>query len=838
MEPGPILNEPKAKLNATHAAEQRESSTDSAPLWAALGDLPRPAPTLALFDEHESSSFEDGEFDEVEDQGPPPNQAANYVGNSEDAHDRYMSLDEITSKHRPSLPFHDHEPTARKRSWTGSAASDEERRAARRQRVTGQVLPQQNALPPIRELMRNPWRGTSEAREVSYAFPSPVSRPATSRLLYKRNESPFYHDEHANVSGHAPTLRGSSIDSTPEASATGEPANRASVVSRASSRQESVAMEMDEEEGELKRSSLLQPPGTRRRVQEAAHSKSGGSNARSLRELLSDPDALSGTEREQERRERWRGGYRPLERGTVGTRTERWRDELEELRRVERDEDEDMDRRSHFSALPNTKAWEHSHGKGGVQETYVNAGNARTPGRRTSFQDPAGHGHETSRSEDGGRYSHISQAGRSRYSMIEEDEDVRTRGDAKENGQDLEWWQENRTSRMPSALAKEDEVEDVPAVVTSPHSDRWTIHQSNPEEHFTGLSKEWMRAVWKDEKPIVLFTVFNYRFTKNQEVNRHIDTNVTAITTYLTGEKDFHVVPPDPEWRHDIRARDLPYLWVIRGLSEAAAWEMIKLHVISDRGVSIITHPKSLENPRFVCGLAGFLRPDVKATKEAVLDILGSKGMLMKLAAMVRSNERLGHLSIERRVEKIVESLDIRFMATKEDGDVANVYILPPSDDMDEWREWADVMRGCRFNVFINGTGTARKAFYCGGCRGVDHEDQECPIPLMKGWKGPQAGDRWHSKYWEPEHANGRRPERGRGHSQRGSAPRAPTTATKFLTANGRGARGGSMGPVRGRGRGQTRGYGARAEHEQYGGMRGAGTARSPSFQEAWTARF
>ncbi|KAI0699392.1 hypothetical protein C8T65DRAFT_697675 [Cerioporus squamosus] len=193
----------------------------------------------------------------------------------------------------------------------------------------------------------------------------------------------------------------------------------------------------------------------------------------------------------------------------------------------------------------------------------------------------------------------------------------------------------------------------------------------------------------------------------------------------------------------ELRARDLPYLWVIRGLSEAAAWEMVKLRVISARGVSIITHPKAIENPKFVCGLAGFLRPDVK-TKAAVLSVLESEYML----------KRLADLSGPRRTSHRIPRF--RFMATKEDGYVANVYILPPSDDLDEWRGWAEEMRACRFNVFLNGTGSARKAFWCGGCRGLTTRIRSAPSQDER-LDGSSGGQKLHTKYWTPERFRGHR---------------------------------------------------------------------------------
>ncbi|RDX55008.1 hypothetical protein OH76DRAFT_1415080 [Lentinus brumalis] len=747
----------------------RAGSQDSAALWEAVATPPRIAPVLALFDEHESNGYEEGEVEtyEEEDRGPPPNQEAIRTQERADARERGRILDEAASEHRFSSVSCDNVPTARKRSWAGSAISEEERRTARRPRLVNQEDRSQLRLPPVREMFRNPWRGMSveESRSPSLM---PHVTTSTPRLAQSVHEvSPFYHDEFANVSGHPPTMRGSSIDSpTGETDGRGY---RSSTNSPSHSEAQNDRARMDVDDADQDGSYLLDPP---RRPQEGRGTSpflSEEVGPWSLRNALSEHEA-GGSAHGRDLEALWRGGYRPRNWETENARrTERWSSREADERRDSGEEGVES-RWSNFSALPNTKAWEYRRqeaepSRRGIHELSMTPAPRETTRGRTS-------GLLDERPESTNRdASHGRRAG----GRMGQDDGVEgtgartgTRRNEERDGGKAEWWQNMAVSRLPSALRKDEDLEDLPVVVDNPQSNRWTIHLSDPEERYAGMSKDWMKTVWMDEKPIVLFTVYNYKYTKNQEINRHIEASVTSLTTHLTGESGFHVVPPDPEWRQDFKARDLPYLWVIRGLSEAAAWEMVKAHIISSRGVSIITHTRSLENPRFVCGLAGFLKPDVKATKAAVLSILESTYMIQRLSDLVRTNARLAHLTVAKRVESVIESVDVRFMATKEDGDVANIYIMPPTDDLDEWREWADEMKGYRYNNFLNGTGTARKAFWCGGCRGVDHEEQECPFQKMRGWKGPTAGTRSHSKFWEPSVSGGRRGGRGRGLMQWG----------------------------------------------------------------------
>ncbi|KAI0696750.1 hypothetical protein C8T65DRAFT_698297 [Cerioporus squamosus] len=710
---------------------QRAASIDSAPLWKAVGSTPRFGPVLAQFDEQEFAPFEEGEVPRTEEAPPPANQKSLGAEDRELARERAERLDKYMGEPPRSYYAHDFGPMARKRSWTGSAVSEEERRSARRPRMASGEQPVPPMLPPIRELIGNPWSGMGELDGRNYSFLPPVTMSTPKRPAFVRDAASFHYDDLANVSGHPPTLRGSSIDTTSAAVARDEERGPTRTASRASTRTNLSGMQVDVEPG-LDGSSLLERPMSARWTSGSRRDEEWSEGPWNLRNALSEQEPIRRDAKERVDEDFWRGGYRPRNWDEGAERMER----RTGVQGCVPDEDEDEGnseyRRSLFSALPNTKAWNF---RRGAMENEERDGRMRptTPRGRTPSMDygarvfgtqRSGHADDTSCAQRAGRLpsvgeedtSCVQRAGGSQSRMDSAfDEDAAASGEEPEDVP--EWWQGARTARIPTALLKNEDTEDVPRAVSNPHSDRWTVHLSDPEEH----------------------SLVNYRFTKNQEINRHIEANVTAMTTHLTGESGFHVVPPDPEWRHELRARELPYLWVIRGLSEAAAWEMVKLRVISARGVSIITHPKTIGNPRFVCGLAGFLRPDVKTTKVAVLSVLESDYMTGRLKELVRSSDRLSHLPYANHVGKVIESLDIRFMATKEDGYVVNVYVLPPSDDPEEWRVWAEEMRTFRYNVFLNGTGVARRAFWCRGCRGVDHEEQECPFPKMKGWKGPLA---------------------------------------------------------------------------------------------------
>ncbi len=819
------------KAAEEHKSGQSNTSYESTDLWAAVGS------PIGIQSQSEAqtslpATYEDGEFEEKEDQGPPPNQETNRRTHGEAAQGHDGGFPAFAGEHRRPPPDHDEGPTARKRSWNGSTTSEEDRRPLRKPRVTSRTTPTAPALLPIRELTRNPWCSLENTRNASYNDPLPVAMSTPRQSHATRNAPPFFHDELADVSGHPPTIRGSSIDSRSDTSTEGGNEYLPQTGTRTRRDEDATHADMDVDgNASPRRDSNLWHPLLERRATDARRTDLTRDGARSLKDVLTEPEPRSHDRRapRQEHPQRDAGytqedadesAFFGFEEGS-GRGLLRTGDGEAECDRARR--------RSLFSALPNTKAYEFRHGKQVPVEGSPYA-IPETPRRRTGGRDSSqreSRGRETlgrrclpdtppTRSEraydnngeddamdewEEGQQSdgHAQDERQETRAWVEEEEPY---GDG--HGGDTGRWQGISSQRLPSALRGVDELEDTPVLAKNPHSELWTVHQSDPEEMLTGLSQEWMAKVWLDAKPVVLLTVYNYKFTRDLEINKHIESSISALTTYITGETRFHVVPPHPEWRRNLAPRDLPFIWAIRGLSEEAAWEMIKAHVISADGVSVITHQRTITNPTLVCGLAGFLRPDVETTKEAVLDVLNSEYMRARLLELVKSSDRLRHLPLERRVQKVIDSLEVRFMATKEDGEVANVFITPPTDDIDEWRGWADEMRECQYNIFVNGTGAARKPFWCGGCRGVDHEDFDCPFPTMKGWKGPQAGAPSHTKFWTPEERTTKRNGRGRGRGAPGW--NAGTSRSETSTGNGRGLRGGWSGSQGQRG-GMQRGF-------------------------------
>ncbi|RDX44822.1 hypothetical protein OH76DRAFT_1486835 [Lentinus brumalis] len=776
-------DEATARVRSQETRETTVASFSTADMWSAVGS----APSGYLFDEHESGPREEGEVDDtaatVRSFSRGEHGGQDGGGEAEDARGRSGRWDayDFSSKHPHAIRQSGLVTTPRKRSWTGSLTSEEQNRPPRRpRRDEEEHADEERRLPSISELVGNPWGSHGGGRGGRTSFLPPVYE---STLRPDQRSPPLNMDyqSNANVSGKAPTPHYTST----VASAVGPHAKGAAAeeragtfqprtASRAASRlsEDTHAMDMDAASGyELLRSPELRRARQERDERELAELEE---RRRDLQAALREADEEDCQNPYPGNQRRWEGGYAPdkMRRGpgrmVDGVPRGKAVDGLRGAREESDHEDGSVQNRGsewrdsmppgdRWSAIPNTKAWQFlEQRRAGERNNREDTRGSRYPDQRKSTargqQEPM---NNSTRADERDR----SRRATSRMPSEEEQHggnvnEYEERGELMDH-EPAGWSEEVDGGRrtgpgvggaIPTIVARDEGVADMPVVIEDPHNEKWTVHFEDPETLLRGQSADFVRVIWWESAPTVVFSVFNYKYTDNGAINRHIEAAVTNMTTILTGETGFFVVPPDPEPGRKLQSRELPFAWAIRGLSEAGAWEMVKVRIATSKGVTIMTYPRSLSNPRWVCGLEGFLRPDVASIKKAVLGVLRSEYMIGRLTDLTRSNGDLRHIPEDKRVEHVLRTLEIKMSATGEDAFIANVYIMPPTDDMDAWRDWAEEMRSCRFNSFLCGAGVARRVYWCAGCRGVDHEEYECAIPRMRGWKGPEAGAGSHTK--------------------------------------------------------------------------------------------
>ncbi|RDX45082.1 hypothetical protein OH76DRAFT_1420964 [Lentinus brumalis] len=349
------------------------------------------------------------------------------------------------------------------------------------------------------------------------------------------------------------------------------------------------------------------------------------------------------------------------------------------------------------------------------------------------------------------------------------------------------------------------------------------IYRDDPEARIRGMAVEWIQEIWSDRpNTVVLLDIYNYRHTEDDSYNRRISEAIRGRFEQLTGEQDFDVVPPKADPATNLRSRNLPTTWAIRGLSPGAVATATRQGVWSFNDISFFAFPRAAQMTSWICMLEGFLDGNEAKIRAAILRVLNEDGMNSWLASMVATNPDFLDGTVDEGVQAILDSVRVEPMQMGNGNYVVNVYIRPPTRDIREWRRWAADLRSRRYRSFANGTGRVRQATQCSGCHGVSHPTHICPYPRLRGWNGPMQGEGVFGErargYDENDPSSGAtRTETGptwrRNESNRGrdnwSTPRPSGGRSGYNGGSGRGRGGGpSGGYERGRGRGPNRGQG------------------------------
>ncbi|TFK80513.1 hypothetical protein K466DRAFT_569600 [Polyporus arcularius HHB13444] len=581
-------------------ADNREGSTtsyDTKAMWASAG----PVPELYLFDGHEAAPREEGEVEDEEPHAAGEDRTSDEMDEASRAIQN--KVNEYLCKHPTGPGLEGCMTTPRKRSWNGTVASEELSRFTRRPRRERDGGGSEGVrLPSIHELVRNPWRGYGTERVSSTSLAASVHAPEPGHGPHTPL-SKFVYQSEANVSGRPPTpytvgtvasdVRPGARRAEPEEGA----GRHVSVKTAPALRPEAMDMDLDEDDG----GAILRSPSLRRARME-----------RDRREL----------EEIEERRQALRTAIRNAEQtsqrcptaASQGRRSEEYvpdtgsrgynkrqttpNDAMIDNRALEDTRtdkglgsyggDEEAAptpaRRDAWSAIPNTKAWRYREemrlrelqGWDGAREREPlaereasQAMSSRTRYSRAPTENFWRENESPERPADDGRWD--AEMGQKDAAMLREgaagddreQDDIDYRHASHHETTMGDWMGAGVGGAVPTVVARDEGVLDIPTTVDNPHDEKWAVHFEDPETLLRGLSEDFIRIVWWGDKPTVIFTVYNYKYTENDAIHRHIETSVTSMTTFLTGETDFKVIPPDPERKHKLQSRDLPFIWAI-----------------------------------------------------------------------------------------------------------------------------------------------------------------------------------------------------------------------------------------------------------------------------------
>ncbi|TFK78099.1 hypothetical protein K466DRAFT_571057, partial [Polyporus arcularius HHB13444] len=376
---------------------------------------------------------------------------------------------------------------------------------------------------------------------------------------------------------------------------------------------------------------------------------------------------------------------------------------------------------STYAPLPNTRAAQYvaEHGLGSRRPTLPPLPQRSPPSRIAGLQ-ASRHSSRASaphRRDDPFHRMNFDASPRSENWVDAHDQGARQRHDKRDQTMDEErdsnaagWGSEEEEGELlPSALRNEDGALRFEPTA-APEGGFPTIHRDDPEARLRGMATDWIREMWSDPaRSVVFIDVFNYRYTEDDAHNHAIEERIRRAMEFISGERGFNVVPPEPEEGLRARARDLPTLWAIRGLTPEGVTRALERRVWSFPFLSFHTAPRSTTTSsaatHWLMQLEGFLTPNEHNIRTALLRVLEGDEMSNWIARMVYTNPEFAGFSIEHAVNMVMRTLRVETLQLGNGNYVTNVYMRSPTRDINEWRRWVADLRSRRYRSFANGTG-------------------------------------------------------------------------------------------------------------------------------------
>ncbi len=383
---------------------------------------------------------------------------------------------------------------------------------------------------------------------------------------------------------------------------------------------------------------------------------------------------------------------------------------------------------SEFRPLPNTRAADYLAGRDVDQAQLADA---RSVYRHSSSARSRVEENDLATTHNYGYRTHIEDEG----------EDRLQDGDAMPRGDERDWAAQEDGEIVPSALRDDAPRENTMPTIPPPGGFP-NIHRDDPEAALRGLALDWMREIWSDApNSDVLVQVYNYKYSEDDALNRRIAEALRWAFETMTGETDFDVVPPELEDGARRMLRDLPSIWVVRGLSPMATLTAIETGTWSYERISFTALPRTAGMQSWLFTLEGFLEGNADKIRQAILRVLQEDTMASWIADMLATNPSFDGWSPRRAMSEFLSTLRVEVLQLGNGNYIANAHIRPPTRNLREWRAWVAELRSRRYRSFAIGTGRVRPVVSCSGCTSVAHPAHLCPFPRIRGWNGPGPGE-------------------------------------------------------------------------------------------------
>ncbi|TFK92135.1 hypothetical protein K466DRAFT_627754 [Polyporus arcularius HHB13444] len=364
--------------------------------------------------------------------------------------------------------------------------------------------------------------------------------------------------------------------------------------------------------------------------------------------------------------------------------------------------------------------------------------------------------------------------------------------------------------------AHEDEVEHPTPI---PFEGDPEVHRHDPEAHLRGS------------------------LGRPNEYQYHPEYLQSAVHEELWCEQEDSIGSPEaPEYR----GRG-PVEWAITGLSSEGVECLLRRRVWSFKSITFFPRRRSLENPRWILALEGFLEDNVSNIEAAVRSTFERPQIRQRIVQMIRANPEFNSIPTEEALRRIMSTLRVSVYTLDNETVVANVFLRSPTQSIRVWRRWIQELRELTFGSHHTAIAKVRRISACAGCLGVDHPTHLCPFTRLPNWNGPETAGGSSYSVDGRERRGGQQPDatrgstdslsQGRSHSQHyyrsGPAQAGPSRSRSAAADGGWGY----YGQVRGRDESRESGQGRGFDQGRRGSSRRGrkdGAAASRNFRESY----
>ncbi len=263
------------------------------------------------------------------------------------------------------------------------------------------------------------------------------------------------------------------------------------------------------------------------------------------------------------------------------------------------------------------------------------------------------------------------------------------------------------------------------------------VHQHDPESHLRGMSDDWIQEVWADpEDTSITLSTFNPRFTRSYGTNRRTASDIRQAIASITGESGFLVIAPDQAQGHRGRG---PHEWAVTGLTTDGVGLLLRRRVWSLKQITFFPRRRSLETPRLLLALEGFLDDSIANIQNAVRSTFERPLVRHRIEQLINANPEFSNVPADEAYRRVMSSLRVSVYTLDNGTVVANVFMRSPTLSIRVWRLWIQELRNLIFGSYHTAIARARRITICAGCSGADHPSHLCPFARMQGWNGPDG---------------------------------------------------------------------------------------------------